>query len=101
MNRTYFRNIAIVVFASFVLLALVQAIWVERIYRDQVADFTRRVEAAAYKSIYKAFRMNALPGLSVATQVRIDLDEFAIEFEPTLLEQGTLQPYAVEIIDAK
>lgn len=99
MNRTYFRNIAIVVFASFVLLAFVQAIWVERIYHDQVADFTRRVEAAAYKSIYKAFRMNALPGLSVATQVRIDLDEFAIEFEPTLLEQGTLQPYAVEIID--
>ena len=43
--------------------------------------------------------MNALPGLSVATQVRIDLDEFALEFEPALLEQGTLQPYAVEIID--
>lgn len=99
MNRTYFRNIAIVVFTSFVLLAFVQAIWVERIYHDQVADFTRRVEAAAYKSIYKAFRMNALPGLSVATQVRIDLDEFALEFEPALLEQGTLQPYAVEIID--
>lgn len=99
MKRTYFRNISLLVVASLVLLAVVQCIWVGRIYRDQVADFTRRVEAAAYKSIYKAFRMNAIPGVAAASQVRIDLDEFALEFEPTLLEQGTLQPYAVEIID--
>ena len=99
MKRTYFRNLSLLVIASFVLLTVVQCVWVVRIYRNEVDDFTRRVEAAAYKSIYKAFRMNALPGLSVATQVRIDLDEFALEFEPALLEQGTLQPYAVEIID--
>lgn len=99
VKRTYFRNISLVVIASLVLLAVVQCVWVGRIYRDQVADFKRRVEAAAYKSIYKAFRMDAVPGLSVAKQVRIDLDEFALEFEPSLLEQGTLQPYAVEVID--
>lgn len=99
VKRTYFRNISLVVIASLVLLAVVQCVWVGRIYRDQVADFTRRVEAAAYKSIYKAFRMDAIPGLSVAKQVRIDLDEFALEFEPSLLEHGLLQPYAVEVVD--
>ncbi len=99
MKRTYFRNISLVVIASLLLLTVVQCVWVGRIYRDQVTDFKRRVEAAAYKSIYKAFRMDAIPGLSVAKQVRIDLDEFALEFEPSLLEQGTLQPYAAEVID--
>lgn len=99
MSRTYFRNIAILVVGSLVLLAAVQCVWVGRLHHDSVADFTRRVEAVAYKSIYKAFRMDAIPGLSAARQVRINLDEFALEFEPSLLEQGTLQPYAVEIID--
>lgn len=99
VKRTYFRNISFVVIGSLLLLVAVQCVWVGRIYRDQVADFTRRVEAAAYKSVYKAFRMDAIPGLAVAKQVRIDLDEFALEFEPALLEDGALQPYAVEVID--
>lgn len=99
VKRTYFRNISLVVISSLLLLVAVQCVWVGRIYRDQVADFTRRVEAAAYKSVYKAFRMDAIPGLAVAKQVRIDLDEFALEFEPALLEDGALQPYAVEVID--
>ncbi len=99
MNRTYFRNIALLAIGSLVLLAVVQAVWVGRLYHDQVADFTRRVEATAYKAIYKAFRLDALPGIAVARQVHIDLDAFALEFEPVLLEQGLLQPYAAEIID--
>ena len=99
MKRTYFRNISLVVIGSLTLLAVVQCLWVWRSYRDAVADFTRRSESAAYKAIYKAFRMDAIPGLAVANQVRIDLDEFALEFEPVLLEQGLLQPYAVEIVD--
>lgn len=99
MKRTYFRNLSVVVVASFVLLAVVQCLWVGRLWRDQVSDFTRRVEAAAYKSIYKAFRMDAIPGLAAASQVRIDLGEFALEFEPALLEDDALQPYAVEVID--
>ena len=99
MKRTYFRNLSVVVVASFVLLAVVQCLWVGRLWRDQVSDFTQRVEAAAYKSIYKAFRMDAIPGLAAASQVRIDLGEFALEFEPSLLEDDALQPYAVEVID--
>ena len=99
MKRTYFRNLSMVVVASFVLLAVVQCVWVGRLWRDRVDDFTRRVEAAAYKSIYKAFRMDAIPGLAAASQVRIDLGEFALEFEPALLEDDALQPYAVEVID--
>lgn len=99
VKRTYFRNISLVVIGSLLLLAAVQCVWVGRIYHDQVADFTRRVEAAAYKSVYKAFRMDAIPGLAVAKQVRIDLDEFALEFEPALLEDGVLQSYAAEVID--
>ncbi len=101
MNRRYFRNLSIVVFASFVLLALVQGIWVGRLYREQLEDFTRRVEALAYKAVFQAFRMDAIPGLGAASQIRIDLEAFALQFEPALLEQGLLQTYAVEIIDRR
>ena len=68
-------------------------------YRNQVEDFERRVESATYKSIYKAFRMDAIPGLLVAERINIDLDEFAFYFKPNLLELDALQPYAVEILD--
>lgn len=101
MNRRYFRNLSIVVFASFILLALVQGIWVGRLYREQLEDFTRRVEAVAYKAVFQAFRMDAIPGLGAASQIRIDLEAFALQFEPALLEQGLLQSYAVEIIDRR
>lgn len=68
-------------------------------YRSQVEDFERRVESATYKSIYKAFRMDAIPGLVAAEQIKINLDEFALFFEPNLLELDALQPYAVEVLD--
>lgn len=68
-------------------------------YRNQVEDFERRVESATYKSIYKAFRMDAIPGLVAAEQIKINLDEFAFYFEPNLLELDALQPYAAEVLD--
>ena len=68
-------------------------------YRNQVEDFERRDESATYKSIYKAFRMDAIPGLVAAEQIKINLDEFAFYFEPNLLELDALQPYAAEVLD--
>ena len=68
-------------------------------YRNQVEDFERRVESATYKSIYKAYRMDAIPGLVAAEQIKINLDEFAFYFEPNLLELDALQPYAAEVLD--
>lgn len=81
------------------LLALVQGVWAVKMYRDQAADFQRRVESAAYKSIYKAFRMDAIPGLQVAEQISMDLDEFALHFEPNLLELDIKEPYTAEILE--
>ena len=49
MNRTYFRNISLLVVASLTLLAGVQCWWVTKMYREQESDFQRRVESAAYK----------------------------------------------------
>ena len=99
ISQHFFRRISIVVVASLVLLAVVQCFWGWRMYRNQVEDFERRVESATYKSIYKAFRMDAIPGLVVAERINIDLDEFAFYFAPNLLELDALQPYAVEILD--
>lgn len=99
ISQRFFRRISIIVVASLVLLAVVQCFWGWRMYRNQVEDFERRVESATYKSIYKAFRMDAIPGLAVAERINIDLDEFAFYFAPNLLELDALQPYAVEILD--
>lgn len=99
MRRKLFRNISILVVASLAVLTAVQCVWVWRMYNDTVEDFSRRVQSAAYKTIYKAFRMNAIPGFRPAEQVRIDLDDFALWFEPNLLELDALQPYCVEVID--
>ena len=100
MNKRYFRNISIITICALLLLAGVQSYWVYRMYSDSVTDFTRRVESAAYKSIYKAFRMDAIPGITVAEQINIDLSRFALYFEPNLLELDALQPYRVEVVDA-
>lgn len=99
ISQSFFRRISVVVIASLVLLAVVQCFWGWRMYRNQVEDFYRRVESATYKSIYKAFRMDAIPGLVAAEQIKIDLDEFAFYFEPNLLELDALQPYAAEVLD--
>lgn len=98
MNRNFFKNISIMAIVSLVLLATVQCIWVVRMYNDQVSDFCRRVESAAYKSIYKAFRMDAVPGIHRAERINIDLEEFALHFVPNLLELDIVEPYYAEIL---
>ena len=98
MSRKYFRNISIMAIVSLLSLAVVQSVWVYRMYNDSVTDFKRRVESAIYKSIYKAFRMDAIPGLADAKYVRINLDDFSLYFEPNLLELDALQPYYAEVL---
>ena len=98
MSRRYFRNISILAIASLLCLAVVQSVWVYRMYNDSVTDFERRVESAIYKSVYKAFRMDAIPGLADAKYVRIDLDDFSLYFEPNLMELDALQPYYAEVL---
>ncbi|MBQ6689134.1 MAG: hypothetical protein IJN02_07860, partial [Bacteroidales bacterium] len=98
MSRKYFRNISILAVASLLCLAVVQSVWVYRMYNDSVTDFRRRVESAIYKSIYKAFRMDAIPGLADAKYIKIDLDDFSLYFEPNLMELDALQPYYAEVL---
>ena len=98
MSRKYFRNISILAIVSLLSLAVVQFVWVFRMYNDSVDDFRRRVESAIYKSIYKAFRMDAIPGLADAKYVRINLDDFSLYFEPNLMELDALQPYYAEVL---
>ena len=85
MSKKFFRNISIIAVVSLLCLAVVQAVWVYRMYNDSVADFQRRVESATYKSIYKAFRMDAIPGLATATHIKMNLDDFSLYFEPNLM----------------
>ncbi len=98
MSRKYFRNISILAIASLLCLAVVQSVWVYRMYNDSVTDFKRRVESTIYKSIYKAFRMDAIPGLAYAEYVKINLDDFSLYFEPNLMELDALQPYYAEVL---
>lgn len=98
MSRKYFRNISILAIVSLLSLAVVQSVWVCRMYSDSVTDFKRRVESAIYKSIYKAFRMDAIPGLADAKYVKINLDDFSLYFEPNLMELDALQPYYAEVL---
>ena len=98
MNRNFFKNISLLAIASLVMLATVQCVWVVRMYNDQVLDFCRRVESATYKSIYKAFRMDAVPGIHNAERIRINLDEFDLYFVPNLLELDITEPYYAEIL---
>ena len=98
MSRKYFRNISILTIVSLLCLAVVQSVWVYRMYNDSVTDFRRRVESAIYKSIYKAFRMDAIPGLADAKYIKINLDDFSLYFEPNLMELDALQPYYAEVL---
>lgn len=98
MSRRFFINISIVAVASLLCLAVVQSVWVYRMYDDSVTDFRRRVESAMYKSIYKAFRMDAIPGMTEATYIKIDLDDFSLYLEPNLKELDALHPYYVEVL---
>ena len=98
MSRKFFRNISILAVISLLTLAAVQSVWVYRMYNDSVNDFMRRVESAIYKSIYKAFRMDAIPGLADAKYVKINLDDFSLYFEPNLMELDAFQPYYAEVL---
>lgn len=98
MTQRFFRNISILAIVSLLCLAVVQSVWVYRMYNDSIADYKRRVESAAHKSIYKAFRMDAIPGLTSATYIKINLDDFRLYFEPNLMELDALQPYYAEIL---
>ena len=98
MSRKFFRNISVIAVLSLLTLAVVQSVWVYRMYNDSVTDFKRRVESAIYKSIYKAFRMDAIPGIANATYIKINLDEFALYFEPNLMELDAYQPYYTEVL---
>ena len=98
MSRKFFRNISIMAIVSLLCLAVVQSVWVYRMYNDSVTDFRRRVESAAYKSIYKAFRMDAIPGLADTKYIRINLEDFNLYFEPNLMELDALQPYYAEVL---
>ena len=98
MSRRFFRNISILAVISLLTLAVVQSVWVYRMYNDSVTDFKRRVESAIYKSIYKAFRMDAIPGLANATYIKINLDDFSLYFEPNLMELDAYQPYYAEVL---
>lgn len=98
MSKKFFRNISIIAVVSLLCLAVVQSVWVYRMYNDSVADFQRRVESATYKSIYKAFRMDAIPGLANATHIKMNLDDFSLYFEPNLMELDALQPYYAEVL---
>ena len=98
MSRKFFRNISILAVISLLTLTVVQSVWVYRMYNDSVNDFKRRVESAIYKSIYKAFRMDAIPGLADATYININLDDFSLFFEPNLIELDAYQPYYAEVL---
>lgn len=99
MNRRYFRNISLFVIASLMLLATIQAVSVYSAYCNRVEEYHNRVETTTYKSIYSAFRMDAVPGVPNASRVRINLQEFRLFFEPNLRDVAIDEPYNIDIID--
>lgn len=99
MNRRYFLNISLFVIASLMLLATIQAVSVYSAYRNRVEEYHNRVETTTYKSIYSAFRMDAVPGVPNASRVRINLQEFRLFFEPNLRDVAIDEPYNIDIID--
>ena len=98
MTRRMFRNVSLAAVVSLTLLAAVQCVWAWRIYRDAVEAFRSRVESAAYKSVYEAFRTDPF-GRVTADDVNVDLDDFGLYFTANMLETGTLQPYCAEVVD--
>ena len=100
MKRSGFRNISLCVVALLIGLAIVQSIWVVRLYNDTVADFYSRVQSAIYKSIYKSFiTVNPLQPSEIIS-ININLDNFDLYFKNSLLESEALQPHNIEVLDA-
>ncbi len=97
-DRNLFRNIACMALAALTLLAVVQGVWVWQMYRDRMVDFERRVWSAAYKSVYRSFLADAVPGIRPGNRVQIDLNDFALYFESNLLELNALKPYVLEVV---
>ena len=98
MSRKFFRNISIFAITLLLILAMVQMLWVRRLYLSALADFTNKVEWAAYKSIHNAFYVDEIYELSEDKPVAIDLDAFALYFKSNLLEFDVFQSYYVEIV---
>ena len=100
MRRAAFRNISICVVALLAGLAIVQGVWVMRLYRDTVEDFYSRVQSAIYKSIYQSFiTVNPLQPSEIIS-ININLDDFDLHFKNSLLESEALQPHNIEVLDA-
>ena len=99
MNTLFFRKISFWAILSLLLLTIVQCVWGVKMYNDQKNDFMRRVETAAYKTVYKAFKADIIPGLQEADVVQINLDDFSIWFDINLLELDIQEPYMAEVID--
>lgn len=100
MRRTAFRNISICVVALLAGLAIVQGVWVMRLYRDTVEDFYSRVQSAIYKSIYQSFITVNPSAPSEIISININLDNFDSHFRNSLLETDALQPHNIEVLDA-
>ena len=100
MRRTAFRNISICVVALLAGLAIVQGVWVMRLYRDAVEDFYSRVQSAIYKSIYQSFITVNPSAPSEIISININLDNFDTHFRNSLLETDALQPHNIEVLDA-
>ena len=100
MRRTAFRNISICVVALLTGLAIVQSVWVVRLYNDTVADFHSRVQSAIYKSIYQSFITVNPSAPSEIISININLDNFDTHFRNSLLETDALQPHNIEVLDA-
>lgn len=101
MNRNFFSKISVAAVICLTLLAVVQCYWTVMVYNDWESDFKRRVESAAYKSVYKVFRDNAIPGIEIAEIINIDIEEFDIIFTANLLELDIIEPHFAEILDTQ
>ena len=100
MRRTAFRNISICVVALLTGLAIVQGVWVVRLYRDTVEDFHSRVQSAIYKSVYSSFINYDPMEPNEVISINVNLDNFDFHFQNNLMESDALQTYNLEVIDA-
>lgn len=100
MRRTAFRNISICVVALLTGLAIVQGVWVVRLYRDTVEDFHSRVQSAIYKSVYSSFINYDPMEPNEVISINVNLDDFDFHFQNNLMESDALQTYNLEVIDA-
>lgn len=99
MRRTAFRNISICVVALLTGLAIVQGVWVVRLYRDTVEDFHSRVQSAIYKSVYSSFINYDPMEPNEVISINVNLDNFDSHFQENLMESDALQTYNLEVID--